>query len=192
MGKKASLLLITVAGVIVLVLIEFLSSKTRDFLHISENTVIRVEIGTVVLVILVVANLVFHFCAILTEDVATQIKTLGIALAVDKSSLEGVTAQLEQVAEQLKSVGVALAVDRSSLPGKVVLLSSFEVYEVLSAHAEAANLRIYNSYFGRRPPSQSLNKAKRRYFDRISRLQMQNKEVEYRRSSSDRRESALD
>lgn len=67
---------ITVIGVLLIVLLEFFKGQLVHSLSMSEEIVVRIEIGAIFLLLLIVINLVFHFTAAQTEETVFNIKAI--------------------------------------------------------------------------------------------------------------------
>ena len=74
MNKARTLTWTTVIGVVALVAMESLKGILAHNLRVSEHTLVRVEIGAVVLIILIVLNVMFHFSAAQAEDSVHQVR----------------------------------------------------------------------------------------------------------------------
>lgn len=91
--KRRALTIVTLIGVVLIVSLEFAKGILSELFSLSHELLLRIEIGSIVLLILIVLNLLFHFSAAQAEEavgeVTSQLSLLratGGRLAVLSSS----------------------------------------------------------------------------------------------------------
>jgi hypothetical protein len=73
MTRSRAVLLVTVAGVVLLVVLEASKEAIGHLLHLDDGSVVRAEVGGVLLLVLLIINLMFHLSAAQAEESVDQV-----------------------------------------------------------------------------------------------------------------------